>query len=340
MPTVRPHRYHSLARLSRHRAHRGLDHPVRGASNAIAAELQSMTYSTTDYYSTADYPIVCAAHQAFVREHRASEIDTIGWYWKTAGKSEPGEEYHKESVPPFTLHSGPLKSVPLQLLAICMDSQIKTYMDRDALGDAVRQVTSMVEPDGQGAFRTARGKELARRIGGESLQGDVQVAIVEYNGYAVSGMMVNTGKRDETVAAIMQSPAKREAAMAALQARYDLPPGDPFLGQRENEIVDLIRYFRTPDQLLKRILPTDLVQRSLYRRTVQLIRALALSEAFAATKRWMKREGRAIKVGVVETPNEDVKLLVEGKKVKAPGGREVRVGGIPHRVLTVATGAE
>ncbi|SRR5216684_1794586 len=54
----------------------------------------------------------------------------------------------------------------------------------------------------------------------------------------------------------------------------------------------------------------------------------------------MKREGRAIRVGVVETPNEDVKLLVEGKKVKAPGGKEVRVGGIPHRVLTVATGAE
>jgi hypothetical protein len=275
-----------------------------------------------------------------VREHRPAEIDTIKWYWKTAGEREPGEEYHRESVPPFTVHSGPLKSVPLPLLAICMDSQIKTYMDRDALGDAVRPGGPRVDPEGQDAFRTARGKELARRMGGESLQGDVQVAIVEYNGYAVSGMMVNTGKRDETVAAIIESPTKRAAAMAALQARYTLPPGDPFLEQKENEIVDLIRYFRTPDQLLKEILPADLVQRPLYRRTVQLIRALALSEAFATTKRWMKREGRAIKVGVVETPNEDVKLLVEGKKVKAPDGREIRVGGIPHRVLIVATGVE
>src|SRR5262249_34347822 len=108
----------------------------------------------------------------------------------------------------------------------------------------------------------------------------------------------------------------------------------------ENEIVDLIRYFRTPDYVLKKILSPHLVHIKSYRRTVHLIRALTISEAFAATKRWMEKKGRAITTGVCETPSEDVKLLVKGKKVKTPDGKEVRVGGIPHRVLTSATGAE
>jgi hypothetical protein len=310
-------------------------------SSAPEAQGDGIPYITTDYYSTADYQLVCNAHQALARQHRAEKFDTIGWYWKTAKKEEPGQEYHKESVGPFTLHSSPLKDMPFPLVAIYMDSQIKTYMDRDTLGDAVRQRTKIADEKRQQAIRAAREAELARRIGGESLQGsDVQIAMVEYCGYIVSGMMINPGKKDKTVAAIMQSPSERATAMAALQAQYTLPAEDPFLAQKENEIVDLIRYFRTPDHVLKKILSPHLLQRKSYRRTVQLIRALTISEVFAVTKRWMERNGREITTGVCETPNKDVKLLIEGRKVKTPDGKEVRVGGIPHRVVTAATGAE
>ncbi len=49
----------------------------------------------------------------------------------------------------------------------------------------------------------------------------------------------------------------------------------------------------------------------------------------------LERELRAL-----AKDDEDVKLLIEGKIVRSPDGTEVRIWGIPHRVLTSATGAE
>src|SRR5215469_7487419 len=97
-----------------------------------------MTYNTTDYYSAVDYELVRNAHQELVRRYRAEELDTTEWYWKAA-EAGSQDEYHRESVGPFTVHSGPLKSLPVSLVCSYLDSQIKTYMDRDALGDAVRE---------------------------------------------------------------------------------------------------------------------------------------------------------------------------------------------------------
>jgi hypothetical protein len=54
----------------------------------------------------------------------------------------------------------------------------------------------------------------------------------------------------------------------------------------------------------------------------------------------METHGRKITTGVCETPTGDVKLLFEGRKVKTVDGQEKRVGDIPHRILTTATGLE
>ncbi len=286
-------------------------------------------YSTGEYYSTADHALVCAAHQALARRYRPNELDALRWYWKVARTADPGREYHRERVGPYTLHSGPLEILPLPLVCIYLDSQIKTYMDRDALGDAVR---SRVNSD-EGAIRLAREKELARRIAGGSLEGaELLIAMIEYDGYVLGGMMVNPGIHDETIGSVMQSRGHRPTSITALQAKFALPPGDPFLAKRESEIADLVRYFRTPDHALEKILPRRLLDQSFHRKAVHLIRALTISEAFAVTARWMTNRRRRITTGVCETPNDDVKALIEG--------RRARTDAIPHRVLTSSTGAE
>jgi hypothetical protein len=286
-------------------------------------------YNPNEYYSTADHTLVCAAHQALARRYRANELDALSWYWTAARTADPGREYHRETVGPYTLHSGPFASLPLPLVCIYLDSQIKTYMDRDALGDAVR---SRVSSD-EGAIRAAREKELARRVGGGSLEGtDLLIAMIEYNGYVLGGMLVIPGIHDETVGSVMQSRGHRPTSITALQAKFTLPPGDPFLTRRESEIAEFVRYFRAPDHALEKILPPRLLEQSVHRKAVHLIRALTISEAFAVTTRWMIKRRRWITTGVCETPNDDVKALIEGRKG--------RVDAIPHRVLTRSTGAE
>src|SRR5712692_5327413 len=61
---------------------------------------------------------------------------------------------------------------------------------------------------------------------------------------------------------------------------------------------------------------------------------------FSATERWMKMHGREITTGICVTQNDDVKLMIEGKRVRSHDGTEVRVGGIPCRILTAAPGVE
>lgn len=298
-----------------------------------------MTYNTFDYYRTADFDLVRAAHEEFARSHRAGEIDTVQWYWKAASSSA-SREYHRERVGPFTLHSGLLRALPPPLVAIYLDSQIKTYMDRDALGDQVRQSMEGNEA-ARTAVQTARETELAKRIGGGGLQAsDLLMVVVEHEGYVVSGILLAPGQKDATVASIMASSAPDRTSLPALQASCVFRADEPFLEEREKHIVELMKYFRTPDHALKSILPARLVQKSSYRTAVHLSRALTICEAFRATQRWMLQAGRAITTVVCETPNDDVKSLIEGKRLKANDGREVRIGGIPHRVLTSAAGAE
>jgi hypothetical protein len=298
-----------------------------------------MTYNTTEYYSTADYELVRNAHQALVRRYRAEELDTTEWYWKAATQASSQDEHHIESVGPFTLHSGPLKSLPAPLVGTYLDSQIKAYMDRDALGDAVREGVYTSDEHKPDATREARETEVAKRIGGRGLSLDVQMAMVEYGGYVLGGIVVSPGERDETVATIMES-SERATSISALQAKFRLPPDDPFLTKRENELVDLVKYFRAPDHALRRILPAPLLEKKAYRKTVHLVRALTISEAFALTERWAARRGRAITTGVCETPNDDVRALIEGRRVRSLEGQEIRLGAIPHRILTSSTGAE
>ncbi len=286
-------------------------------------------YNTSEYYRTADHALVCAAHQELVGRHRANELDALRWYWKAARAADPGGEYHRETVGPYTLHSGPFGILPLPLICIYLDSQIKTYMDRDALGDAVRYRINSHES----AIRAAREKELARRIGGGSLEGtDLLIAMIEYNGYVLGGMMINPGIHDETIGLVMESRGLWPTSIAALQAKFTLPPGDPFLAKRETEIADLVRYFRAPDHALEKILPPHLLEQGVHRKAVHLVRALTISEAFAVTTRWMTKRRRWITTGVCETPNDDVKALIEGRKAGTDA--------IPHRVLTRSTGAE
>src|SRR5258707_384869 len=143
-------------------------------------------YNTCEYYSIADYALVCAAHQALAGRYRANELDALQWYWKAAGSGDSEREYHRETVGPYTLHSGPFGTLPLPLICIYLDSQIKTYMDRDALGDAVR---SHINSD-EDAIRMARERELARRIAGGSLEGaELLIAMIEYDGYVLGGTM-------------------------------------------------------------------------------------------------------------------------------------------------------
>ena len=298
-----------------------------------------MNYNTTDYYSTADYELVCNAHQGLVRRYRAEELDTTEWYWKAAEGASSQDEYHRESVGPFTVHSGPLKSLPGSIVCTYLDSQIKTYMDRDALGEAVRERVYASDEDKPEATREAREREVAKRIGGRGLSLDVQLAVVEYGGYVLGGIIVSPGKRDEAVATIMES-SDRATSITALRAKFRLPPDDPFLAKRESELVDLVKYFRAPDHVLRRILPSSLLERKTYRKTVHLIRALTIAEAFALTERWATMRGRAITTGVCETPNDDVKSLIEGKRVRGLDGQEIRLGAIPHRILTSSTGAD
>lgn len=294
-------------------------------------------YSTSEYYSAADYNLVCAAHQAIAGRYRANELDALRWYWKPAQTADPPREYHRETVGPYTLHSGPVAHLPLPLVCIHLDSQIKTYMDRDALGDAVR-LRANAHP---GAIGAAREAELARRIGGGSLEGaDLLIAIVEYSGYVLGGIMVNPGIHDERIASIMQRGGHPPTSIAALQAKFTLPADDPFLAKRESEIAEFVRYFRAPDHALERILPLRLFQQTRHRKAVHLIRALTISEAFAMTTRWMTKRRRKITTGVCETPNDDVKALIEGRRVRTPDGRESRIDAIPHRILISSTGAE
>jgi len=301
-----------------------------------AAKEIAMTYSTFDYYRTADFDLVRAAHQKLAKTYRAGDIDTVQWYWSGTSSSAP-EEYHREQVGPFTLHSGLMRALPPPLVAIYLDSQIKTYMDRDALGDQVRQGIEASRT----ALQIARETELAKRIGGGSLQSsDVLMVVVEHKGYAVSGILLAPGEKDATVTSIMASSAPGRTSLPALQASCVFQADEPFLEEKETNIVELMKYFRIPDHALKRILPAQLVQKSSYRISVHLSRALTICEAFRATQRWMLQAGRAIATVVCETPNEDVKSLIEGKRLKAIDGREVRIGGIPHRVLTSAAGAE
>src|SRR5262249_4292122 len=91
---------------------------------------------------------------------------------------------------------------------------------------------------------------------------------------------------------------------------------------------------------VRKILPASLLERTAYRKAVHLIRALTISEAFAMTARWMGSHRRVITTCVCETPNDDVKGLIEGKRLRRLDGSEVKVGGIPHRILPCSTGAE
>ena len=298
-----------------------------------------MTYNTTDYYSTADYELVRNAHRELVQRYRAEELDATEWYWTATKQAGSQDEYHLESVGPFTVHSGQLKSLPVPLVCIYVDSQIKAYMDRDALGDAVRDGVYTSDEHKPEATREAREREVAKRVGGRGLSLDVQMAIVEYGGYVLGGIVVSPGKSDETVTTIMQS-SDRATSIAALQAKFRLPPDDPFLAKCESELVDMVKYFRAPDHVLRRILPESLLDRRTYRKAVHLIRALTIAEAFTLTERWAARRGRAITTGVCETPNDDVKALIEGKRMRSLDGKETRVGAIPHRILTSSTGAE
>src|SRR5262249_38521338 len=144
-------------------------------------------------------------------------------------------DYHRETVGPYTLHSGRFVGLPNRLVCIYLDSQIKTYMDRDAVGDAVHYRVNACED----AISAAREKELARRIGGAGLDGeDLLIGLVEYGGYVLGGMIVNPGIHDATIGSVMDSPEHQGASITALQARFTLPADDPFLAKRENEIAD------------------------------------------------------------------------------------------------------
>lgn len=298
-----------------------------------------MTYNTFDYFGIDAYEAVCAAHRALVCRYRPEEMDSVAWYWKPRLALGDPHAHHREVVGPFTMHSGPVANLPPELVGIFLDSQVKTYMDRDALGDAVRRPLQNGALQTADATAIARERELARRIGGGSLQSSsLLMVVIERRGYALGGMIVSPGNADCTVGEMMQTPWA--TSIAAFQAKFTLPADDPFLGKKENAIVDLVRYFRAPDQLLKRILPTSLLERTVYRRAVHLIRALTISEAFAMTERWMACHRRMITTCVVETPNEDVKALIEGRRLRRLDGSEVKIGEIPHRVLTCSTGAK
>ncbi len=298
-----------------------------------------MTYSTLDYFGIDRYEVVCAAHQSLVRRHRPAEIDSVTWYWKRRGAPGDSDAYYREAVGPVTLHSGPVANLPLELVGIFLDTQVKTYMDRDALGDAVRRTPPNGAPHSDTCTTIARERELARRIGSGGLEStSLLMAVVERRGYALGGMIVNPGNTDSTVAEVMQAPSAM--SITAFQAKFSLPAGDSFLSLKENAIVDLVRYFRAPDHVLKKILPASLLERTAYRKAVHLIRALTISEAFAMTARWMGSNRRLITTCVCETPNDDVKALIEGKRLRRIDGSEVRVGRIPHRILTCSTGAE
>ena len=56
----------------------------------------------------------------------------------------------------------------------------------------------------------------------------------------------------------------------------------------------------------------------------------------------MKESGRATRIttGVCETPNGDVKALIEGREINTVLGDIVRINAIPHGVLTSSTGAQ
>ena len=298
-----------------------------------------MTYNTLDYFSVDAYEAVRAAHRSLVGRYRPGEMDSVTWYWNRPGALGDAGAYHREEFGPFTLHSGPMVNLPLELVAIFLDSQVKTYMDRDALGEAVRPAPRNGTPHDDAATIAARERELARRIGGGSLQStSLLMAVVEHRGYVLGGMIVNPGKTELTIAEVMQAPST--TSIAAFQAKFSLPPGDPFLSMKENAIIDLVRYFRAPDHVLRKTLPSSLLERSAYRKAAHLIRALTISEAFAVTARWAGSNRRVITTCVCETPNDDVKALIEGKRLRRLDGSEVKVGAIPHRILTCSTGAE
>src|SRR5262244_1323553 len=156
------------------------EHPRRCRSGG-----NSMTYSTLDYFSVDAFEVVCAAHQSLVGRYRPGEIDSITWYWKRPDAQGNSAAYHREEVGPVTVHSGPMANLPLELVAIFLDSQVKTYMDRDALGEAVRRTPQNGAPQTDTAMTIARERELARRIGGDSLQStSLLIAVVERRGYA------------------------------------------------------------------------------------------------------------------------------------------------------------
>jgi len=296
-------------------------------------------YSTYAYYSTAEHHLVCAAHQELVRRHRGQLADTVRWYWNRATGCEAMTACRTEVVGPYSLHSGSFWDLPLPLVCIYLDSQLKTYMDRDALGDEVKH-RSRSGGTNDREIRASREAELARRIGGGSLQaGDLLIAMIEYRGYVLGGMIVNPGTRDESVGSLMARDGGA-SSIAALQAKFTLPEDDPFLVMKESAIADLVRYFRIPDHALREILSPDLLNRAIHRKAVHLIRALTICEAFAVTQRWMARRATRISTGVCETPNGDVKALIEGRQIKMAHGGTIRVNAIPHRVLTSSTGAQ
>src|SRR5262249_38200904 len=139
-----------------------------------------MTYSTLDYFGVDAFELVCAAHQSLVSRHRPCEMDRVEWYWKRRAAQGDSGAYHRATVGPFALHSGPVTKLPVELVAIFLDSQVKTYMDRDALGEAVRRMPQDGAPHTDTATTIARERELARRIGGGSLQStSLLMAVVE-----------------------------------------------------------------------------------------------------------------------------------------------------------------
>jgi len=265
--------------------------------------------------------------------------DTVRWYWNRPTRCQGTTECRTEVVGPYSLHSGSFWDLPLPLISIYLDSQLKTYMDRDALGDAVRQ-RSRSEGINDRAVQASREAELARRIGGASLQAaDLLIAMIEYRGYVLGGMIVNPGTHDESVASLM-ARGGGASSITALKANFTLPENDPFLVMKESAIADLVRYFRIPDHALREILSPDLLNRAIHRKAVHLARALTICEAFAVTARWMAGRATRITTGVCETPNGDVKALIEGRKIKTVLGGIVRINAIPHRVLTRSTGAQ
>jgi hypothetical protein len=305
-------------------------------NNLDISKKKHIGYDSTIYFSINDWLVVHGAHQALAASFASTRGEEQQFYWSMPAERNRPCKYQTERVGSLIVHSGALQTSPLPLVAVWFDSQIKAYMDRDALGALVKRGINR----GAQLSSEAREVEIGRRTGGSSFRAETMLIAVTYGGYVLGGMMVNPGTLDMTVAEVMRSRSHRPRSIAALQAKFSLGPDDPFLLLKENEIVDLIKYFRVPDAVLREIIAADLIQGESYRRIVHLIRALTISEAFATTERWAREADRRITTGVCETPNDDVKLLFRGRKGRDARGAETTVGGIPHRVLTDATGAE